>query len=194
MLRRSEKKFKRFCRPREKLSKHELYLVLCVKSQLCWIFGRDRSNHVPVNLFRSLNLRMREGSKGLASCSLEKMANWAFWAALELVFITSCTAFPTEGPHIDLTPYFSFSASSTCGDPPTMFEHPINSGILQACAAGDHSEELALDGDANTRWQSQVGEMNASVTFSLNRVSKRGWGCLRKIIANLHHFFSPLWH
>ena len=103
------------------------------------------------------------------------MANRIFWAAIELVFITSCAAIPTATePNIDLTRYFKFSASSTCGDPPISFEHPINSGQLESCFGSDHTEELALDGNSSTRWQSQIGETTVNITFSLKEVSKGG--------------------
>lgn len=99
-------------------------------------------------------------------------ASWRVLAACVLLLAASCAALPAVGPYIDLTRYFSFSASSICGDPPTQFEFPVNSGQLQNCSAGDHVEAFATDGDPATWWQSANGETPVTFAFSLVQVSR----------------------
>ena len=105
---------------------------------------------------------------------LEMGASWRFLAACVLLLSASCAALPAEDLYIDLTRYFSFSASSTCGDPPSLFEFPVNSGQLQNCSGDDHVEAFATDGDPTTRWQSVNGETPVTLTFSLRQVSGKG--------------------
>lgn len=105
---------------------------------------------------------------------LEMGASWRLLAAYVLLLSASCTALPAEDPYIDLTRYFAFSASSTCGDPPALFEFPVNSGQLQNCSGDDHAEAFATDGDPTTRWQAANGETPVTLTFSLQQVSEKG--------------------
>lgn len=87
-----------------------------------------------------------------------------------LLLVASCNALPVDEHYVDLTRYFSFSATSVCGDPPTQFEYPKNSGQLQSCNGSDYSEEKALDGNLSTRWQSANGETPVEISFTLNKV------------------------
>ena len=75
-----------------------------------------------------------------------------------------------DGPRLDVTRLFSFEANSTCGgEPPTLFE--TRSGELVNCSVGEHNASFAVDGDPNTRWQSQNGDDPITLTFSLSEVS-----------------------
>lgn len=89
-----------------------------------------------------------------------------------VLLVASCIALPENEPYIDLTWHFSFSATSVCGDPPTQFEYPQNSGQLQTCNGSDYSEEKALDRNSSTRWQSANGETPVEISFTLIQV----WG------------------
>ena len=90
-----------------------------------------------------------------------------------LLLATSCAAQPMSGPNIDLTRFFSFSASSVCGDPPTPFEFPKNSGRFQSCNGSQFSVENALDGNFSTRWQSENGPSPVDISFTLNQVCRK---------------------
>ena len=82
-------------------------------------------------------------------------------------------------PLIDLTDHFAVSATSTCGDPPTLFEWPKNSGHFEVCSGSDYSIENVADGNASTRWQSVNGESSVDVTFTVNQVGIKL--CSRKL-------------
>ena len=98
-------------------------------------------------------------------------ASWRLSALLLLA--ASCAALPADEPYIDLTRYFTFSATSVCGDTPTLFEFPKNSGQFQNCSGSEYSEDYVLDGDLNTRWQSISGETPVTISFTLNQVIPR---------------------
>lgn len=101
-----------------------------------------------------------------------------FCSCTLLLLVGSCIALPEDEPYIDLTWHFSFSATSVCGDPPTQFEYPKNSGQLESCNGSDYSEEKALDRNSSTRWQSANGETPVEISFTLKKVchrKRRGW-------------------
>ena len=89
-----------------------------------------------------------------------------------LLLASSCSGVPqpVSEPSIDLTRYFTPSATSVCGDPPTQFELPKNSGQLQTCNGSQYAVENALDGNFSTRWQSANGETPVSLSLALNKV------------------------
>ena len=77
-----------------------------------------------------------------------------------------------NGPRLDVTRLFSFEANSTCrGEPPTQFE--TRSGELLNCSVNEYNASFAVDGDPNTRWQSQNGDDPVALTFTLSEVSGR---------------------
>ena len=78
-----------------------------------------------------------------------------------------------NGPRLDVTRLFSFEANSTCrGEPPTQFETRF--GELLNCSVDEYNASFAVDGDPNTRWQSQNGDDPVALTFTLSEVS----GCV----------------
>ena len=87
-----------------------------------------------------------------------------------LILATSCVAQSVGEPYIDLTSYFTLSASSACGDPPTLFESPKNSGQFQSCNGSHFSAENAVDGNFSTRWQSANGESPVNISLTLDQV------------------------
>lgn len=124
--------------------------------------------------------------RGRSSSGILKKANGAVMRYTSvfctlLLLVASSIALPEDEPYIDLTWHFSFSATSVCGDPPTQFEYPQNSGQLQSCNGSDYSEEKALDRNSSTRWQSANGETPVEISFTLEQVwewlrsKRRGW-------------------
>jgi hypothetical protein len=84
----------------------------------------------------------------------------------------SLLANSADGPRLDVTRLFSFEANSTCrGEPPTPFE--TRSGELRNCSVDEFNARFAVDGDPNTRWQSQNGDDPVVLTFTLSEVSGR---------------------
>ena len=106
---------------------------------------------------------------------MKKMeASWRLSAACALLLLAaSCAALPADEPYIDLTRYFTFSATSVCGDKPTLFEFPKNSGQFQNCSGSEYTEDHVFDGDPNTGWQSISGETPVTLSFTLNQVITR---------------------
>ena len=90
-----------------------------------------------------------------------------------LLLVTASVALPENQPYIDLTSYFAVSSTSVCGDPPTLYESPRNSGNFQSCTGSEYSIDNTVDGNASTRWQSANGETPVEVSFSLLQVWKR---------------------
>ena len=77
-----------------------------------------------------------------------------------------------DGPRLDVTRLFSFEANSTCGgEPPTPFENRF--GELLNCSVDEFDARFAVDGDPNTRWQSQNGDDPVVLTFTSSEVSGR---------------------
>lgn len=89
-----------------------------------------------------------------------------------LLLLVNCVALPVDEPYIDLTSYYSLSASSVCGDAPTQFEIPKNSGQLQNCNGSEYLVENAVDGNSSTRWQSASGDTPVEIYFTLSQVLK----------------------
>lgn len=84
----------------------------------------------------------------------------------------SSLADSANGPRLDVTRFFSFDANSTCrGEPPTQFETRF--GELLNCSVDGYNASFAVDGDPNTRWQSQNGDDPVALTFILTEVSGR---------------------
>ncbi len=70
---------------------------------------------------------------------------------------------------LDVTRFFSFEASSTCGETPPSGSA---SGVgLPDCLSGERIASFALDDDVETWWQSEAGESLVELTFSLQNVS-----------------------
>lgn len=77
-----------------------------------------------------------------------------------------------RGSRLDVTRLFSFEPNSTCrGEPPTQFE--TRSGEILNCSSNEYNAGFAVDGDPNTRWQSQTGEDPLALAFALSEVSGR---------------------
>lgn len=89
---------------------------------------------------------------------------------LLVISSTICLALSENQPSIDLTSYFEVSATSTCGDPPTFFDSPKNSGQFGICSGTNYSIDNVIDGDNTTRWQSANGDSPVDVTFTLAQV------------------------
>ena len=84
----------------------------------------------------------------------------------------SLLAGSVDGPLLDVTRLFSFEANSTCrGEPPTLFENRF--GELLNCSVDEFDARFAVDGDPNTRWQSQNGDDPVVLTFTSSEVSGR---------------------
>ena len=72
--------------------------------------------------------------------------------------------------YLDLTRYFTVSATSVCGDPPFLFELPQNSGEFQVCFGNEYSVDNLVDGNFGTRWQSVGGESPVDIVFTVRQV------------------------
>lgn len=95
-------------------------------------------------------------------------------AVLLILSIPGVSLLPdsASGPRLDVTRLFSFEANSTCsGEPPTQFETRF--GELLNCSVDEYDARFAVDGDPNTRWQSQNGDDPVAFTFTLSEVSGR---------------------
>ena len=79
-----------------------------------------------------------------------------------------------NGQRLDVTRLFSFEPNSTCrGEQPSQFE--TRSGEILNCSLDEYNASFAVDGDPNTRWQSQTGDDPLALTFTLSEVS--AWAC-----------------
>lgn len=69
----------------------------------------------------------------------------------------------------DLDRFRNFSASSTCGDPPSIFCMFQDNEPCSECSSGDpalsHDVRFINDGDGTTWWQSETGATNATITI-----------------------------
>ena len=69
----------------------------------------------------------------------------------------------------DLDRFRNFSASSTCGDPPSIFCVFQDNEPCSECSSGDpalsHDVRFINDGDGTTWWQSETGATNATITI-----------------------------
>ena len=104
-------------------------------------------------------------------------------ASLASLFVATllaqlCLCGAVTNGSLDVTRFFSFNASSTCGESPAVgsgFEPP-------SCMPGERDTLFALDSDLGTWWQSEDGVSPVELTFSLQNVSswmqKRGRGWL----------------
>ena len=87
-----------------------------------------------------------------------------------LLLASSSGVFSGNKPYIDLTNYFTVSVTSVCGDPPTPFELPQNSGQFQVCVGNEYSVDNLVDGNLDTRWQSVSGESPVDILFTIKQV------------------------
>lgn len=91
---------------------------------------------------------------------------------VQLLQLSSATSI--EG--LDVTRFFSFEASSTCGETPPSGSGSSSSGDreglqLSDCPPGERNVSFALDGDVESWWQSEDGASPVELTFSLQSVS-----------------------
>lgn len=100
------------------------------------------------------------------------MAKVVVAVALLLALLQVSAAIPPDALRFEATQYFSIAVNSTCGVPPTLFEHQRTPGLFENCSLGDHEASFALDGNQSTWWQSANGEDPVAITFSLQQVRK----------------------
>ena len=84
----------------------------------------------------------------------------------------------------DVTQYFTFTANSTCGDPPTTFL--TENGDELNCTLGDHDASFAVDRDSETWWQSEPGVDQVELLFTLREV----WRCT--LLLYPHRVFTKM--
>ena len=98
------------------------------------------------------------------------------FSVIVLVLASISGVLSVNTPYLDLTRYFTVSATSVCGDPPFLFELPQNSGEFQVCFGNEYSVDNLVDGNFDTRWQSVGGESPVVIVFTVRQV------CSLKII------------